>query len=169
MKKALLHTLSVLLSLTLFSCQNNSSGIHPEDAGFAVMNNDREFPLDTPQGLDAFIKARIGDRQFEIREASFIEAKDEQGPFYLARARYDHGDKTTSLLISLTPPEKAIYTKTGRLLLNNECIMSCTTALGCDGCTQTAASRCRSQACSCPDQAGCNTSVIFGEETAMAQ
>jgi hypothetical protein len=166
MRKVLFITLAVMLLVAGFSCRH-PSGINPQNAGFAVLLQDRVFQLDTEEGLQFYIRSILGDQDLDIRAAALMEAKDDLGIFHVIKARYDQGDRTNSVLISLSLPETVSYTRDGLCILNNECTMICTTPIGCDGCSQELASRCKSQTCSCPDQAGCSTSVIFGEEVVV--
>lgn len=100
-------------------------------------------------------------KKIEILQAKIADYEDSEGAFKAISAKYTTDEGITNLVVPLSQSQNAKGSASAMYVVQ-ECEMKCTSAWGCQECTQTIIERCKSQTCSCTSgNGGCSSKITF--------
>ncbi len=100
-------------------------------------------------------------KKIKILQAKITDYEDSKGAFKAISAKYTTDEGITNLVVPLSQNLSAKGSASAMYVVQ-ECEMKCTSAWGCQECTQTIIERCKSQTCSCTSgNGGCSSKITF--------
>ncbi|WP_448519075.1 hypothetical protein [Rhodoflexus sp.] len=158
----------ILLSATVISlnsCQTTDQQLNIVENVVYLSEDKRAFHVNQQSELDGLVKALAKERsEIAIVEAAFTELQDSQGTFKAIVAKYHVNDELTQLVVPLVEHNASmdLNPKNATVYAVGECEMKCTSAWGCQECTQEIIERCKKQKCSCTSgSGGCSSKTTF--------
>ncbi|MCB0740132.1 MAG: hypothetical protein KDB92_03575 [Chitinophagaceae bacterium] len=174
MKKYILKNEGIfilIVSILIFSFTGCKKTESSQQKDFFIASETKSvIELDNATQLENLVTQLAGEKQ-EIKyiiQPVVTELNDKNGIFKAIKAKYRIGDNVTNIVIPLikeNKPSFASQAENGSRFSNyysNTCEMKCTSAWGCQECTQTIIEQCKSQKYSCTSGGGgCSSKITF--------
>ena len=158
---------SIMFSFT--GCKKTES---PQKDFFIESETNSVIELNNPTQLETLVTRLAAEKQ-EIKylvHPVVTELNDQKGAFKAIKAKYRVGDNVTNIVIPLIKENEPSFASQienvskSANYYSNTCEMKCTSAWGCQECTQTIIEQCKSQKCSCTSgDGGCSSKITFTE------
>jgi len=149
----------------LNGCKTTDQQLNIVESVVYLSDDKKAFNVNKQPELNDLVRALAKERsEITIIEAAFKEMQDSQGSFKAIVAKYNVNDEITQLVVPLVENSSLtdVNAKNATVYTIGECEMKCTSAWGCQECTQEIIERCKKQKCSCTSSnGGCSSKTTF--------
>jgi hypothetical protein len=152
-------------TIILKSCQTTEQQVSIVENVVYLSDNYTAFHVNKEPELEGLVKA-LADEASEINiiESALMDMQDSQGTFKAIVAKYHVNNELTRLVVPLIEDTSSSNPNAKNVVMYTvgDCTMKCTSAWGCNECTQEIIERCKKQKCSCSSGNGeCSAETIF--------